>query len=1566
MTDQPPQLKDPFAIEGDDAFDRDRARKSTSDHAESAESGSIGQQAPVLRDPFKREQTPVPELTPTTERSAKKRGDSAASTTFTSPTASHAVQTAAKSAAKSATKSATKSAEKTVVMTQLSSTVSAADMTSLSGRELTMPGVNVTAFSTSEPASDSGHEAHRQIMPQTSRAGRFPGTAATQSDVVSDSLTGREMTMPGLASAPLGDLTGREMTMPGLTSAPLGDLTGREMTMPGLASAPLGDLTGREMTMPGLTPPPEHASSSEPTRSDFTGGAERTPRTMASFVEAAAQRERATPTPGRSRTGFRSDTASNDDAWHYQGRVGPFTGQLWGDWDIGGILGEGGMGTVYRAKQRSLNRRVALKVLAPNLAADLKLLQRFQLEARTASLLTSPNVVQVFAAGEWEENHFFVMEYVEGRDLYDVMKARAADGKPFTPDESADIIIQAAKGLAEAGRIGVVHRDIKPPNLMVTTDNLVKIADFGIVKVMGESALTMAGQAVGTPSYVSPEQGRGESDVDQRSDLYSLGIVYYELLTGKKPFEGSTPNAIIYQHCFGEPTLPREVNPLIDEKYQAVCLKCLQKKPENRYQNAGELIRDLEDIRSGRMLASALANYRQGTGADEAKRENMTWAQRHLLALVASLVVFVMVAGVGGYQVFIHQQEKFKEAENFRLQAQSLDLLLSDLEKPKSIPDGAEERVKEYAQLPSASIDLKKLERWQTKLKRVADLRGKLKALDAAEIPLALRRSATADLRTYQELVGTGDALMVSWKERLDDLAIRERDMRQRLREVDQQANLTQVIVDGVTPLVRQLGVMAGNDDAFVTRITTRLTEFSARRDKLVTNLSALDQKDAVITEAKRPGLQANLAELTLIIGTQDERIARWSGMLASNAERIGQLRQRLRRLDAIDLPPLAMQLELEKDFAALKELVEENDPELRGWKSKIAATTAEIESLRKRLARLDKTDLLAVADVQPMTTWLADLVKLVGGGDEQALSWDKKLRAVITRHEGLRTSLARLDRVEALTLEEFKRLSADYETFVGVGGLSEEQKTTYPQRLSDDHAQTLARAERLQQMDRVTPMTAELRQDLTIYTTQAGIEQVDVKRWNEKRERIDRLLVRLVPLDTAASVADDASQAIDALVGEIGADHNDVRRWRSKLTSVQKTVAALAALDRSEPLPNGVHGDLTELARLVGENDPHYRQWRGKVERVAALKNNLQRAVVACGHSPTAHAAMHADFRELVDLVSLRDLQAAAWAPRMIELDGPGQPSWASAAGRDDFGWWADWEIGSAPVQRFRFVPSGVFIMGSSPSEAGHKNDEVQVNVTITKAFWLADTECPQAMWQAVMANNPSRHHSADRPVERISWRDAQTFVSKVHGLRSMPVRLPTEAEWEYAARAGGTNFFTPARQDGIGIEQVAWFDVNSGSTSKAVKLRFPNPIGLYDLHGNVWEWCQDRYAPYTTVPVSDPLGRDGENNVARGGSWGDPVTSVRAAHRVSLKSDLRSAYVGVRLACDVEWPSNVPASAPPNAVNSAPLSNSSNESSLVPTLAPIALPAVTAEAPTPAEASTPSADSSAPAANP
>jgi formylglycine-generating enzyme required for sulfatase activity len=1310
-------------------------------------------------------------------------------------------------------------------------------------------------------------------------------------------LTGRELTMPatpaaGSAPAPASPLlAGAEPTL----------LTGREATMPGMPAEPVPSaappteatlLTGRELTMPATPAAPASSAGGDAQHGD-------TPRTMPRM--AARMHPRATPTPGQRH----GTSAAYDDLWHLQGRQGPFTGQEWGDWELGGILGEGGMGAVYRAKQKSLNRRVALKVLAPNLAADLKLLQRFQLEARTASLLASPNVVQVFAAGEWEGNHFFVMEYVEGRDLYDVMKQRVADDKPFTPDEAAGIVVQAAKGLAEAGRIGVVHRDIKPPNLMVTDDGLVKVADFGIVKVMGEAVLTMTGQAVGTPSYVSPEQGRGESSIDQRSDLYSLGVVFYELLTGQKPFEGSTPNAIIYQHCYGEPKLPRELNPAIDEKYQAVVLKCLQKKPENRYQDAGELIRDLEDIRSGRMLASALANYRQGTGADEAKRENMSWAQRHLLVLVSAVGLAVIGAGLGLWLLNQHSNAVNNEEQLQLERARELVRTLSLLDSPQPIPGGAAASLEEYARMPMA--DQRRVTLWRAKLKRELDLRQRLKALDVGEIPLALRRTAPGELLAYQELVGIADPMVVTWKERLDDLGKRERELRLRLREVDQQVDLTQTVVDSVAPQVRQLAVMSGDDDPLVKRVTSRLDEFAGRRDRYLANLAVLDRAGAVVTESQRARLQSELAELTRMVG-KDERIDRWGVMLTSNAERIAQLRSRMRRLDQFELPPLALQLELDKDLAALKELVDDNDPELRGWKAKIAATAAEIESLRKRLVRLDQPSLLTIDEVEPMNRLLGALRDLVGAGDEDLARWQARHKASVARHGELRTALTRLDRPEPLTLAEQRLLASARELLADLGGLAQEQDAGYQRRLADERTLTAARLQRLQVLDGASPLTVELRQDLATYAAQAGEDDAAVQRWNAKRGRIDALRARAEPLDRAAPVPAGAHALLEALETEVGGGDDDLRRWRAKLHQVDSTIAALAPLDRAQPLPAGTASQLAELARLVGDGAPRYLAWRAKLERIATLKADLARLLATYGLAPEAHAGAHAAFDELLGLVSAQDEQLKAWAPRLALLDGPGQPAWASASGRDSFGLWADLALGPAAVQRFRFVPSGGFVMGSPEQEAGRDADEIQVPVVISSAFWLADTECTQAWWEAAMGNNPSRHLASDRPVERVSWRDVQLLTARLAQERGIALRLPTEAEWEYACRAGSPSPFASARSEVSAVEMIAWFHANAGAASKAVKLRFPNPIGLYDLHGNVWEWCQDRYGPYPTVAVADPLGRDGETFVARGGSWGDPAAQVRAANRASLKGELRSAYVGLRLVSDVAWPGGTP----------------------------------------------------------
>ncbi len=1224
--------------------------------------------------------------------------------------------------------------------------------------------------------------------------------------------------------------------------------------------------------------------------------AQRAPATPAGAAPASTGTAAAT-----SATHARANTAAFDERWHLQGRPGTFTGQQWGDWLVGGMLGEGGMGVVYRGRQISLKRRVAIKVLAPHLAADQGVLQRFQLEARMTSVLSSPNVVQVYAAGAWENNHFFVMEFVEGTDLYQVMRQRRAEERPFTPDEAADVVLQAAKGLAEAGRYGIVHRDIKPPNLMVTTQGLVKVADFGIVKVLGESSHTIAGQSVGTPAYVSPEQGRGQADIDQRSDLYSLGVVFYELLCGKRPFEGATPNALIYQHCFAEPDLPRTLNPAVSDEYQAVVLKCMQKKPADRYADAAALIADLEGIRNGNLLKSALVGYRLGTGADAAQRENMSWAQRNLMRLVAAAVVLLLAAGGLGLWYNSQRQDALAQQAALRQRASDLFRALSVLDAPKPIPGDSERALEAYAANPYA--DAAKVAIWKAKIWRAAALRERLRALDQDPIPQELRRTAPPDLSAYQELVGGEDPVLARWQARLKGLTQAEDDLRQQLRGIDSEAALNQAQRDAADPPLARLRVMAGEQDAMVVRVGRRLAEFDARKQTLLANLAVLDQPGHQVTESGRLQLQADHAALALMLGGQDERLDRWGLRLASSGEQVRLLRQRLGRLDQTELPPLMLQLELGKDIAAMQQLVGDNDPQLRGWKAKIAAAQAEIASLRQRLTLLLRGDPLTVTAMDEADRLLAILVGLVGSGDPEVESWRQRLRSGRDRLADLRATLARLAREEPLTVAEQTACAAARDRLDAMQALATADKAAATRRLDDERTQMQARRQRLAGLDRVAVITAALRLDLATLTRQVGDQDDDIRRWRARLEAVDALRQRLAPLDRPAPVPTEATGLVDRLAGLVGDQDPEVLRWRLKITQVRDAFARLQPLDRPLPIPASAEQDLATLGGLVGNDEPALVRWRAKLARVRELVRQstpIEGMVLAASRI----APIRAQLEELSGLIGASDADLRQRLQRFDLLLGPGKPAWAAGAGHDEFGPFADLALGGT-MQRFRFVPHGRFTIGSPGGEPGRDESERQVQVTISRSFWLADSECTQAFWQAVVPENPSRDLGPHLPVQRVSWEDCQRFAGLLNRAKpALNARLPTEAEWEYACRAGSTAAI-PTSGDGTAEPGlVAWFDPNAGGRSQNVKQRQPNRIGLYDLLGNVAEWCEDRFGPYSASANTDPIGREGARHVVRGGSWGDPAARIRAADRVAARPEMRSAYVGFRLAVPALWP--------------------------------------------------------------
>jgi len=256
-------------------------------------------------------------------------------------------------------------------------------------------------------------------------------------------------------------------------------------------------------------------------------------------------------------------------------------------------LGSGGMADVYLARDESLGRLVAIKVLKERLAADAEFVERFRIEAQAAASLNHPAIVAVYDRGKAGASPYIAMEYVDGESL----KQRLRRKGRLTPDEAAATALAVLDALREAHERHIVHRDVTSSNVLVDGSGRVKVADFGIAR-MGASALTRTGAMLGTSSYLSPEQAQGRS-ADERSDLYSLGVVLYEMLTGRLPFSGESDLAVAMQHVSAAPPNPRSLAPDVPEAYAAVVMKALSKQPADRYQSAEEFAGALRAARGG-------------------------------------------------------------------------------------------------------------------------------------------------------------------------------------------------------------------------------------------------------------------------------------------------------------------------------------------------------------------------------------------------------------------------------------------------------------------------------------------------------------------------------------------------------------------------------------------------------------------------------------------------------------------------------------------------------------------------------------------------------------------------------------------------------------------------------------------------------------------------------------------------------------------------------------------------------------------------------------------------------
>ncbi|MDB5353180.1 MAG: serine/threonine protein kinase [Planctomycetota bacterium] len=335
-------------------------------------------------------------------------------------------------------------------------------------------------------------------------------------------------------------------------------------------------------------------------------------------------------------------------------------------------IGKGSMGLVYKAKQASVNRVVAVKVLLDALAQNKEFIKRFRREAEIAAKLSHNNIVGVIDAGEVANHHYFVMEYIEGETIKDLLEK----GKIFDEKVALKIVLAVAEALAHAHTRGLIHRDVKPENVILTKDGNVKLADLGLARPTADEkwAMSEAGMAIGTPYYISPEQVRGQVDVDIRADIYGLGATLYHMVTGQVPYTGETPNDVMKKHVDKNVILtpPDHLNTRLSSGIGEVVETMMAKNRENRYRNPEDLILDLKCLVQGEtpMIAAkksdSLANLAEGDleegvaghsggggGASETEKQAMAAIVNSRSTVIAVLAILLGVSAVTNVLFFM-------------------------------------------------------------------------------------------------------------------------------------------------------------------------------------------------------------------------------------------------------------------------------------------------------------------------------------------------------------------------------------------------------------------------------------------------------------------------------------------------------------------------------------------------------------------------------------------------------------------------------------------------------------------------------------------------------------------------------------------------------------------------------------------------------------------------------------------------------------------------------------------------------------------------------------------------
>ncbi|MEI6645052.1 MAG: bifunctional serine/threonine-protein kinase/formylglycine-generating enzyme family protein [bacterium] len=1064
-------------------------------------------------------------------------------------------------------------------------------------------------------------------------------------------------------------------------------------------------------------------------------------------------------------------------------------GSVFEKYRIEDVLGKGGMGEVYLLRHQVLDSLYALKILFPEVAQkNKKFVDRFIREAKLAAKIQHPNLVAVYDTGQHTETgiYYIIMEYVSGGSVRELLKR---EGK-LTEKRALEITAQVTEALVAAHTHHMVHRDIKPDNIMFTAEGVAKLADLGIAKSTGDkdTLLTVDISVFGTPAYMSPEQALDSRKVDSRSDIYSLGIVLYEMLTGNKPFAGKTSIEILAQ-VLREAEIQdvRTTNPAVSVQTAELISRMVAKKIENRPSSPTELLARIQAIlgkkaySAPRQPSEASSPVVHADASDEADTQatDVAWSSKvatnsrnEVSANSARYAVTAMTVGLPAppkRKTIAPVQAKVDEPERRSSSGMKMWWVFPLLALLAVGGYGAY-RYYTASQASTTIAELvvavnKALE--QKDVKTAAVKVAEMEGVDAPRAILYRNKVELADAQIKSEKAFAEKKMTVERLQREIDSALERRDS---------------------TGASAKIVELATADEALAEVYRKKLDEFVHENDAKPAYLKARVAKESLEKRNldARQGMGNRLREMTEAFDALDVawQAHKW-GAIVVGAEKVQAACAALESLDR-----------LRKDAAVQRDGAD---------KARQAAEQAEAPKLAERLFMEGEKASVRAG------------VSFESGDFDAALKAWKEATTVY----GSTLAQVKFAQAYVKAKDNFESGCQQYAVIL--------EKHGGPKLKEAREKESLAMS-----------LVANPEQGKKVYEEAQALLLAAIDEANARKVKQE---TELIPKLKLVATVDGQDVKADAIFD------------KTYSTPVVLTLKDAATYNGSLTFMNGVRKYAAKVSFTV--------DWKGEKVRSIALEE--VKAVVL--------------EQNFVLMISEKVPLSLIW------------------------------------------IKAGTFMMGSPKEELERQDDEALHRVTLTKGFWIGKYEVTQGQWEALMGMNPSHFNSPtkDAPVEQVSWEDAMRFCEKVNQIEKEAGRLPdgymyalpTEAQWEYSCRAGTSTPLnsgkTPSTRDGSCplMDEVGWYSENSQGAPRPVGGKKANAWGLFDMHGNVWEWCRD-YCTHKGGVVNDtyvegiidPLSKTGISRVCRGGGCFSGPGSCWSANRSNEPPSSKNSFIGFRLA--------------------------------------------------------------------